>query len=212
MAFALLVIAGRGHGLLAGMLPEARGRIPHGQRVGGEVAQHGPPALVDEAGDPPHLDVVALVEDRARVLLGIVGVARGSANGSRCLLRRRFIDDHLPPWQEEKAFDAFHRALGGRLELAQRDDLVPVELDANRVLAPEGEDVDDAATACDVALLLDERHSLVTEIDEPVRELVGVERIADAEREHAPPHHLRSGDLGGERGGGGHDHRAPPRE
>ncbi len=186
--------------------------LEHGEHARGEVARHAPPSLVQKAGDPPHPDVVALVEELRRVELRIVGAAGGGAHRRRRGRGPGLVDHHLAAGQQHHLLDRPDRALGGGLELAQRHDLVAFELNAHRIRRAEAEDVDDATAASDVSLLFDERHPAVPEVREPVRELVGIEGISGRQGHDPAPEHFRGDDLGGEGNRGRDDDAGSPEE
>ena len=97
---------------------------------------------------------------------------RGHAPGREQELRRG---------QEDDALDRSGRPLVGRIERAQRVDLVTEELDPDRQLHRRREDVHDAAAPRELATAGDLGHRRVAEVEQVAQELVLVEPRADAQ-------------------------------
>jgi hypothetical protein len=118
--------------------------------------------------------------------------------------RRRALD-HLVAVEEQLAGGRQQRrghlvlgSLAGRVEAADRVDLVAPQLDAQRRGELGREDVDDVAPHRDLARLLDERHALVADPDEAGDEAVAVERLAHRDASRRGPQSPPRGHAQGE--------------
>ena len=95
--------------------------------------------------------------------------------------RRRTRQQELRRGQQDGALDRARRALVGRVEGAQRVDLVAEELDPDRQLHRRREDVDDAAPPRELAATGDLGDRRVAEVEQVAQERVLVEPGADQE-------------------------------
>ena len=97
------------------------------------------------------------------------------------------------------------RALGEHREAAHRVDLVPEQVDPDRLLLGRRVDVEDAATHRELAPLLDLVGPVVAGVGEQKRDVVEVDALPLVERQRLRPQ-LRVRNLLGEGDRAGHDH------
>ena len=134
----------------------------------------------------------------------IAGHVRGDGAARAGLVRPRSARAHQR--QHVEVEEILHRALGGRVEEAQRLDLVAEELQAHRPLARGREDVDDAAAEAPLPDLHDRLHALVARGFEPGGERLALHRAAQLQAQQARAIVRGLEQRRGQRGRRGHHH------
>src|SRR5262249_58224099 len=123
-------------------------------------------------------------------------------------LGREHVPTALGGGIDERVLHRMKRALGERRERAHLFDLVPEELDAQRLAAGGREHVDDPAANGELAPLLNPLDPVVARKGKALRKPVAPRLVTDLETDRARPP-CRRGQPGGKRPRGGADEAAP---
>ncbi len=97
-------------------------------------------------------------------------------------------------------------ALGLDIKGPDRVDLIPEQLDPDRVEGLGGEDVDDPAVDRELPGPFDRRGPLEPPLDQPAQELFGLQRVADPDRARAGCDRFLGGDRMQQGGDAGDNH------
>jgi hypothetical protein len=171
--------------------PLHRARV-HIERARRQALQREPPSRVQRL---LQLAQRALVRARldaepARAILDAQRLDLDEHGAARQQLRRLdavalFDRPRVGGQRQRGLLERLHARLQVRVEAAQRLDLLVEQLDAQRQVGREREHVEDVPAHADLARLLDQRLPLVARVDQPLEQVLHVERLPDPQHEQA---------------------------
>ena len=133
-----------------------------------------------------HAGVAPPGADRFIKLVVAADIAEQLAISRPETMDRRFVEQHLADRLQFEAVDRAGRALGQRIERAQRFDLVAKEIEPHRLRRARRVEIDDAAADRELARLAHRVGAGVTVVAEEALQPVEADFPAGTDRQHPP--------------------------